>query len=572
MFRLTYYRRIQLSFLLFIIVPIIAVSVISFVLIKQTMVEKLQLTNNNFLNVMVNELGKTIDDVAFASHFIVNDSNFRTYLRNFANTSRLNNYDDYTQFSNIKGVFSLINSKPLNNNIRMYLVNREQFVISSDENDPNLIRGDLDYLFDQIRYNEPETLQWLGMVRNGQGKGTYYISRIIQDSKEDEYLSVLFIGISEAYFEELFAPIEFGKVALFDAKGNRIAGSTELNPTMLSTDEKNLRTEVALDRTDWNLVYEASKQAFTGKISATFYIGIACVLLFMIIFSISSMYIAKRLHSPVQKLKRVVRQFGHGNLSVRLEIKGKDDMAELSHTLNTMLDQLEHLVHDIKQEQEEKRVMEMDALVMQIRPHFLMNTLNSIKCSLILQKDHFHSGVVDSLMSLLRAYLKVGEPTTIQEECDLLEHYIEIMQVRNDIPIELDIELDDDVRSVIIPKLLMQPLIENAVVHGLLDQPDACIHIQARREHNLIVIEIEDNGCGMEDLERERLNTRLQASRDHSSYERVGLVNVSQRLRLYYGPNAIMSLQSNLYGGITTVIQIPVQDGVTSKTEGTLYA
>ncbi|GJM79452.1 hypothetical protein HMSSN139_19480 [Paenibacillus sp. HMSSN-139] len=122
MFKLTYYRRIQLSFLLLIFIPLVAVSVISFVLIRSSMVEKLQLSNENLLNVMIDELNKTIDDVTFASHFIVNDANFRTNLKAFADTERLNDYEDYVHFSQIQEVFSLINSKPLNNSIRMYLV------------------------------------------------------------------------------------------------------------------------------------------------------------------------------------------------------------------------------------------------------------------------------------------------------------------------------------------------------------------------------------------------------------------------------------------------------------------
>lgn len=123
-----------------------------------------------------------------------------------------------------------------------------------------------------------------------------------------------------------------------------------------------------------------------AQISRTFYSGIGLVLLLFIVFSATSMLIAKRLHSPIMKLQRVVRQFGMGNLDVRLEVKGKDEIAELGQTLNTMLDQLQGLIHDIELEQEQKRVMELEALFMQIRPHFLINTLNSIKCSLILVK------------------------------------------------------------------------------------------------------------------------------------------------------------------------------------------
>lgn len=561
MFKLTYYRRIQLSFLLFIFLPVIAVSVISYVLIEKTMVEKLQLSNDNFLNVMVNEIEKTIDDVTFASHFIVNDMSFRKYLKNFADTDRLHSYEDYKNFKQIEDVFSLITSKPLNNNIHMYLVNRERFIIPSNTEDLTLINQNLDFLLNKVNYNQPETLQWLGMDQFTEDR-SYYIARVIEDSDDQKVLSVLLIGISQSYFEGLLKPVDFGKVALFDAEGSRIAGNNELSLYETALSNSDLRSEVTLDKTNWTLVYEASEDAFTGEISRTFYTGIAGVFIFFIIFSISAMFIAKRLHRPIQRLQRVVWQFGRGNLDARLEVKGKDDIAELEHSLNTMLDQLQGLVHDIEQEQEQKRVMELEALFMQIRPHFLINTLNSIKCSLILHKDRLHSGIIDSLMSLLRAYLKVNEPTTLQEECKLLGHYVDIMKIRNEIPLELEADLEPGLELMVIPKLILQPLIENAIVHGLVDKHDAKITVRARREPDRITIEVEDNGSGMEENLLKSLNHRLQSddTEQYASYERVGLINVVQRLKLTFGSAATMTLCRNARGGVTAFLHIPVRD------------
>ncbi|MGO4348211.1 sensor histidine kinase [Paenibacillus sp. MCAF9] len=571
MSRLSYYQKIQLSFLLFIIVPIITVSVISFVLIKETMVEKLQLSNDNFLNVMIEEIGTTIDDVIFASHFIVNDTNVRSDLKKFADTERLNTYADYTNFTNIRGVFSLITSKPLNNNIRMYLVNRKGFIISSNEDDLNLVNRNLDDLYEKIDLKRPETLQRLGMVKEESDKeGTYYMARVIHDNDDKRYLSVLIIGISESYFEKVLKPIEFGKVALFDAEGTLIAGSTELLSHDAAASRDILRSEVTLDKTDWTLVYEANKETFTGEISRTFYLGIGGVIFLFIIFSISSMFIARRLHRPIQKLQRAVRQFGMGNLDVKLEVKGKDDIAELGHSLNTMMEQLKGLIHDIEHEQELKRVMELEALFMQIRPHFLINTLNSIKCSLILQKDLLHSKSIDSLMSLLRAYLKVNEPTSLKNECVLLGHYIDIMKIRNEMVLELTVELEPGLEQLLIPKLMLQPLIENAIVHGLVDNPAAKISIQARRVENGIIIEIEDNGSGIEEEQLAALNHHLHSvgSEQSSSYQRVGLINVIQRSRLTFGQAAALALYENAQGGVTAFLHLPVIERHVYSSEG----
>ena len=559
MFKFTYYRRIQLSFLLLIFIPLIAVSVISFVLIRETMVEKLQLSNENFLNVMIDELNKTIDDVTFASHFIVNDTNVRANLKAFADTKRIESYQDYVFFTQLQNVFSLINSKPLNNNIRMYLVNREHFVISSGTEDLTGINNNVGKLMERVNLHEPEKLQWLGMADSGSGRSSsYYIARVIYDGRENRHTAVLLVSISEKYFNKLLEPVGFGKVALFDSAGGLIAGNAELVPDSPNS-KGSVRTDRTLAKSSWKLVYEASEKEWSGQISRTFYSSLAAVLLLFAVFSGTSILIAKRLHSPILKLQRVVRQFGMGNLDARLEVKGKDDIAELGQTLNTMLDQLQRLIHDIEQEQEQKRVMELEALFMQIRPHFLINTLNSIKCSLILNKDTLHSGIIDSLMSLLRAYLKLNEPTTLREECRLLGHYVDIMKIRNEIPLELEVDLAPETEALIVPKLILQPLVENAIVHGLVDHLTPRISVRSRLIPEGILIEIADNGCGADEETLGRLNRRLLNQNDEqdAAYTRVGLINVAQRLRLTYGEAAGLSLHNQEQGGVSVSLYLP---------------
>lgn len=560
MYKLNYQRRIQLSFLMFIFLPIVAVSTVSYVLINDSMVEKVKLSNDNFLNVMTDEINRTIDDISFSSYYVVNDTSFKSLLKKISNTERLSSFEDYETFKQIEDDLTLIASKPLNYNISMYLVNKKNFIITS-ASDTKTIKWNLEALLEKVNVNKPETMQWLGMFSNPYGsKGEYFIARVIQDPADKQMVSILLISISSAYFEGLVKPIQFGDVALFDADGTRITKNALPNLQNDEPDSSVLRSVIAIQKANWTLVYEASKESLTGPISRTFYTGIAIVFVFFLIFSMSSMYIAKKLYKPIQKLQRVVRQFGMGNLDVRLEVKGKDDIAELGSSLNMMLDQLQQLIYDIEQEQEEKKMMELEALFMQIRPHFLINTLNSIKCSLMLQKDHLHSGVIDSLMSLLRAYLKVNEPVSLREECELLEDYIEIMRIRNEIQISLEVDLESDTEKLMIPKLILQPLIENAIVHGLVDVADARIRVWARKGPSDIQIVIADNGIGAEEEQISTLNHLLKFDdiAQYSSYDRVGLVNVVRRLRLTFGPAANIELSHNMEGGITASIHIPV--------------
>ncbi|WP_150275320.1 sensor histidine kinase [Paenibacillus tepidiphilus] len=573
MFKLTYYRRIQLSFLLFIILPILAVSIFSYTLLKQNMIEKFRLSTSNMLNVIVGEIERTIDDVTFASHYLVNDTGLKASLDNFADTGRISTYPDYTRFMQIKDSFSLITSKPLNNSIRMYLVNRAGFIISPDSENLSAINEQMGVLLDRVDASRPAVLQWLGVLEGGKdvkdGEATYYMARVIGGGGDRPYSSVLLIGIRTAYFEQLLGRVEFGTPALFDSAGQRIAGGEAILLHPERDTDSVLRSEEALEKTDWTLVYETSEEALTGQMSRAFYTGIALVLVFTLIFSVISLLFAQRLHSPIRKLQRVARQFTMGNRDMRLEVTGKDDIAELGHSFNQMLDEIEVLIANIEQEQEQKRVLELEALFMQIRPHFLINTLNSIKCSLILNDDELHSGVIDSLMGLLRAYLKVNEPATLEEECRLLRYYADIMQVRSEMLLDLKFFIAPELAPLIVPKLVLQPLVENAIVHGLADQDQPLITVTAWREQGMIVIEIADNGDGIEEEQRLRLNRQLNEpdSGEYAAYPRVGLRNVIQRLRLTFGPAASLELRPGEAAGTTVHLRFPAPERQDRLTE-----
>jgi sensor histidine kinase YesM len=445
----------------------------------------------------------------------------------------------------------------------MYLVNRAGFVISPDSEDLTAMSGRLDQLMAGVDPTRPAVLQWLGLLKDEvDDEGTYYIARVIGGGTKLPYTSVLLIGIKTSYFEQLLGRVEFGSPALFDGGGTRLAGGPDVAQQPENTPDSKRRLEAVLDKTDWTLVYETSEESLTGQISRAFYTGIGLVLIFTLLFSVISLFFAKRLHSPIRKLQRVARQFTMGNRDMRLDIVGKDDIAELGASFNLMLDEIEVLIANIEQEQEQKRVIELEALFMQIRPHFLINTLNSIKCSLILNNDQLHSGVIDSLMGLLRAYLKVSEPSTLEEEGRLLGYYADIMNVRNEMELQLECTLAPELEKFAVPKLVLQPLVENAIVHGLVDREDPRIALTASQEQGTVTIVIEDNGWGMEKEELLALNRQLNdpESDEYAAYQRVGLRNVIQRLRLTFGPDAAMKLCANDQGGISAVLSIPVPD------------
>jgi two-component system sensor histidine kinase YesM len=131
LFRFSYYRKIQLSFILLVLLPMITVSIFSYSITKAKVLEKIQLTNQSFLDVMAKDITKTIDDLTFASHFFVQDEFAREYLRKYAQMDGIQTFEDYQNYEQLQELFNLAAAKTLNSHIHMFLVNDDEFIISS---------------------------------------------------------------------------------------------------------------------------------------------------------------------------------------------------------------------------------------------------------------------------------------------------------------------------------------------------------------------------------------------------------------------------------------------------------
>lgn len=233
----------------------------------------------------------------------------------------------------------------------------------------------------------------------------------------------------------------------------------------------------------------------------------------------------------------------------------------LSAAFNQMLDDMNQLLQQVESEQEEKRLLELQALAAQIRPHFLLNTLNSIKVDLLLSGDEPHGAMIDALMKLLRVYVHVDKPLELAEECRVLGSYVQVMQIRNRLDIAFECVLDGEAGAVMLPRLLLQPIVENAISHGFSARPqNPAIRLEAEMEQDLLKISISDNGRGMPEDKLQRLNRRLQGSEDTALWPEkgVGLVNTARRLEVLYGYRARLSAQAGTEEGMTFTLYIPI--------------
>lgn len=291
----------------------------------------------------------------------------------------------------------------------------------------------------------------------------------------------------------------------------------------------------------------------TSKITVSMtIIMILMVICCIIIISFMSSSIVK----PIKKIISFCNQISTGNFSSRIKDDKEDEMAILSYKINMMVDEIEHLMQNQKLDQKRKRELELQMLQSQINPHFLFNTLNTLRWLAIINHVPVLSNGISSLSELLRStILDRDEQITIQQELENLSNYFEIQKIRYADSFEVEYDLDEKLLDCLIPKLILQPVAENAIIHGLSEHSKAIeIKISVQQQEELIYIEITDNGKGFD--------TSAVQEADRTSNKKlsgIGITNVDERIKLYYGESYGLFITSIIGEGTCCRIIIPVQ-------------
>lgn len=230
-----------------------------------------------------------------------------------------------------------------------------------------------------------------------------------------------------------------------------------------------------------------------------------------------------------------------------------------------MLDRVERMVVQIKEEQAEKRKAELAMLQSQINPHFLFNILNSIRLRIMMRGDEENAELLFSLSRLLRMTIQQrDEYTTLHDELHIVRSYVELLNFRQSEEVALDTECTSESLSVRIPRFLLQPVIENAYIHGL-RQAGGRIVIRTRTQDHRLFIEIEDNGQGMDEATLNRLRAGLSSKLPGKEemppgrLAHIGMSNVYERLYLTYGSAFQITMDSRPGEGTTFRFVLPGQ-------------
>lgn len=391
----------------------------------------------------------------------------------------------------------------------------------------------------------------------------------------DESLGVLKVDLNFNIISDMCQKIKLGKkgyVFIIDSNGNivyhpkqqLIYSNLKSEPigkilkidngvfTLKSPDEgKRQYNVITSELVDWKIVgvaYIDEINKYTSKLKGFYSVLIALALGISVIISI---LITKKILSPIGKLTSAIQSFEKGDLDIRIDIEENNEFGKLELAFNKMAYEIKNLMKQIKWEQEQKRINEMKVLQAQINPHFLYNTLDSIIWMAEMEENKSVVEMTSALAKLFRISLNKGkEIVTVKQEIEHVHNYLKIQKMRYGSKFDYSIDVDPVMYDEEIIKLILQPIVENAIYHGIkYKEGTGKIDIVGEIINGLMKFAVRDDGIGM----RQDMVSSLLVENQKSKHG-VGLNNVNERIKLYYGSK--YGIRVNSEEGVGTVVYI----------------
>lgn len=321
--------------------------------------------------------------------------------------------------------------------------------------------------------------------------------------------------------------------------------------------EKRLITVKTVSYTGWKIVSVVPMSSFKMGILGMKYFFVMLISLSILTIILLDHLVSARIAMPLKKLNDSVKEWESGNMYPDIYVGGSMEVEHLGRTLRSAVAQLRQLMNDIMVEQEEKRKSELDALQSQINPHFLYNTLDSIVW--MIEGERYDDAIymITQLASLFRISLSHGKTIIcMEDELKHAQNYMNIQKIRYKNIFTFESEVDSDILKCCSIKLIIQPLLENAIYYGVEGMDgDGEIKVNGYRNGDDVFIEVSDNGLGMPQEMIDQL--LIENNRVHKRGSGVGLINVHKRIRLRFGEPYGLEVESRPDEGTMIRIHLP---------------
>lgn len=304
--------------------------------------------------------------------------------------------------------------------------------------------------------------------------------------------------------------------------------------------------------TRWYLIKEMELSAAWQPLRSIKTFILAITVICIGFFGVLSRYFAARTSEPVISIRSKMEQVTLGNLSVRADVKDNDEFGQIAKSFNEMVEQIDYLLTTVKVEERKKRFAELDFLRAQINPHFIYNTLSSIRFYVEMNKNALAEEMLFHFSKILRKTLsRSDEFATIRDEINTIEDYVQLQKLRYADSFEVIYHIPEGIMDCMIPTFILQPIVENSIFYSVGRNNTGLITITGLREGHNIKITIADNGIGMSEQQIDKVfNKEIQMNK-------VGLINVHERIQLNYGMDYGLSIASEDGKGTQVTLTLP---------------
>lgn len=393
----------------------------------------------------------------------------------------------------------------------------------------------------------------------------FSVARLIKDPNTRKPLAVIMANADTSIFKQMVDKINFNVssiISVFDHKGYLLYSNKPLTDNIQNQIKNNssivkghqdsyVLVAKNIDPANWKIVVLLSNSELTSRVNWMYTIGILFAMGGLCITFILFLLLSQKIVNPFKRMVSVMQKVEQGNLNVQFQGGGKDEIAQLGDALNHMILTLNELINREYRAVLNQRTAEYHALQSQIQPHFLYNTLNGFIGLNRLGDRKTLEKAIFSLTGMLRYILEHDDWATIAEEFLFLERYCKLQKLRFEERMSVHIQYDPKISNYKIPKLLLQPIVENAVIHGIepLDRPctiDICAELKQQEQQSVLTISIQDDGAGF--------NMDSQCIESN-----IGLSNIKERLKLAYKESNLY-IESQIDLGTRVMIEIPEKE------------
>lgn len=518
--------------------------------------------NDIYLQQTVNQMNQLVDDIEKYAGNIVNDELLQTFSNKLTYESV---YDELLAYSDVNRQLLKFNV------LRNYL---DSMAIVRSDGKVFWSPFSIDTYYD----DELKKPWYQEAIQTGEKSG-FTVPHVLQNLKETKVISfyilfptggVLLLNINYEAFEQVVGSLHlsFDKYAWMRNDGTMLLNNgmptDSQEPEALKLLEKHgFVFKQALSAAPWSIMAYTSREQFYHKIESVIFYGIIFLVLCLVFCLLMFVPIISTITKPISQMSKAMKQVSMGNYNIHLSFHSKDELAVLKSGFELMLQNIQLQMKEKAEQEAWKRRVSAELLFAQINPHFIYNTLNTVVYLSRKQKHQEIEEMVESFIGILQDAVQIEETgvfTTLSREKELIDHYVRIQRYRYADRFELRWDIDDGLDSICIPKSCLQPLVENAIFHGVAGMDEVgIIMIQMKRSgDDRLNISVQDNGQGMSADKVAGIFQNTPSFRRQGKFKQVGLRNIQERIRYLCGDQYGLEMVSEEGKGTAAIMVLPL--------------